>query len=139
MNFPLAGAVFAFCAGSGVQGVIFLGLGFVVAARGGSPGCSFLYLFLDGLLPFFVSVAAVEFPIGWGGLCVLRWIGVQEVIFLGLGFVVAERGGFPGCSFLYLFLGGLLLFLFWLPRVNFPLVGVVFAFGAGSGCRRLFS
>ena len=83
----------------GVQKVIFLGLGFVVAARGGFPGCSFLYLFLGGLLFFFVSVAACGFPIGWGGRCVLRWVGVQEVIFLALGFVVAARGGFPGCSF----------------------------------------
>ena len=121
-----------------MQRVIFLGLGFVVAGRGGFPGCSFLYFLFGRSSNFFVSVAC-EFPIGWGGLCVWRWIGVQDVIFLGLGFVAAERGGSPGCSFLYLFLGGLLLFLFRLPRVNFPLAGAVFAFGAGSGCRTLFS
>jgi len=41
----LAGVVFAFCTGSGVQEVIFSGLGFVVAARGGSPGCFLIIVF----------------------------------------------------------------------------------------------
>ena len=82
----------------------------------------FFSLFLFGRSSaFFVSVAACEFPIGWGGRCVWRWIGVQHVIFLGLGFVVAGRGGSASCSFRYLFLGGLLIFLFRLPRVNFPI------------------
>ena len=64
---------------------------------------------------------------------------MQIVIFLGLGFIVAERGGSASCSVRCLFLGDLLLFLFRLPRVSFPLVGAVVAFGAGSGCRGLFS